>query len=308
MNKVLLILFASFLSYSNVLGQTYEEYVMQATELYHSKKYQESAKVWDKAFNIQNGFSSDFYNAACTNALAGNNDKAFEHLEKAIKNGWEDIDWLKKDNDLEPLKESNRWSKFIEQLPELKQEYQNSLNIEMKEKLESLRMQDQTIRLLLPDAENRFGRDSDEYKWFRNKLMPRNDSIVLSKITNILEKNGWMGISEVGELANQTLWLVIQHAPLEIQEEYLPLLKNSVKNGESKARYLAFLQDRILMRKDKKQIYGTQSLWDKEKQKNVIWPIKNYETVNERRKKVGLESIEDYVKNNGFIYQPKSKN
>ncbi len=88
---------------------------------------------------------------------------------------------------------------------------------------------------------------------------------------------------------------------MEVQIEYLPLLKESVKKGESKARYLAFLQDRILMRQEKNQIYGTQSFWDKEKRKNVIWPITDYKTVNQRRAKVGLENIEDYAKNNDFL-------
>ncbi len=72
--------------------------------------------------------------------------------------------------------------------------------------------------------------------------------------------------------------------------------------GESKARYLAFLQDRILMREDQKQIYGTQSLWDTTKKQNVIWPILNPENVNQRRKAVGLEPIEAYVEANGFLY------
>lgn len=303
MRNILLIFIVFSLSSNSAISQTYDEYVIQAKELYQAKKYQKSSKFWDKAFNIHSGFSSDYYNSACTNALAGKTTKSFEHLEKAIINGWEDIDWMKEDSDLTSLKNSKRWSDFIENIPEFKEVYLSSLNIKVKETLENLRMQDQTIRLLLPDAENRFGRESNEYKWFRSELMPRNDSIVLKKITDVIEKNGWLGINEVGELANQTLWLVIQHAPLEIQKKYLPLLEKSVNKGESKARYLAFLQDRILMREDKKQIYGTQSLWDKEKKKNVIWPITDYKTVNQRRKEVGLESIEDYAKNSGFIYE-----
>ncbi len=89
----------------DVVSQTYDEYTLQATELYHAEKYQESSLFWDKAFRIQGGFSSDYYNSACTNALAGNNDVAFRHLEKAIINGWEDIDWMKKDSDLASLKD-----------------------------------------------------------------------------------------------------------------------------------------------------------------------------------------------------------
>ena len=219
MRSLSLILLICILNPDVVSSQTYDEYTIKATELYQNKKYQESSNTWDKAFRIHNGFSTDYYNSACTNALAGNYDKAFDHLEKAIKNGWEDIKWMKEDSDLASLRESKKWENFINNIPAFKQEYLNSLKIKMKRELENLRMQDQTIRILLPDVEQRFGRDSDEYKWFRNELMARNDSIVLSKVSNIIQEWGWMGISEVGELANQALWLVIQHAPLDIQEK-----------------------------------------------------------------------------------------
>ena len=69
----------------DLISQTYYEYTSQANELYQAKKYQESSKAWDLAFKAHHGFSSDYYNSACTNALAGNSDKAFDHLEKAIK-------------------------------------------------------------------------------------------------------------------------------------------------------------------------------------------------------------------------------
>ena len=288
-------------------AQTYDEFILEANELYQSKSFQQSSKKWEEAFRIHEGFSSDYYNAACTNALAGNSDKAFEQLEKALVNGWEDIDWMQEDSDLENLKESSRWSAFIGKVPELREEYLRSLNIEMKNLLEDLRMQDQTIRLLLPDVEQRFGRESKEYSWFRGDLMSRNDSVVLMKVTEILNTEGWLGISEVGESANQTIWLVIQHAPLAVQQKYLPVLEESVLHGESKAQYLAFLEDRILMRNKEKQRYGTQSLWDKEKKVNVIWPVEDPETVNERRASVGLDTLEEYAANSGFLYEPDSQ-
>ena len=299
-----LLIFVSIKTFS----QTYDEHILAANELYAEEEYVESSEFWDKAFLIHTGYASDYYNAACTNALAGNSAKAFRQLEAAVLNGWEDIEWMKKDSDLNSLKKSGDWNDFMAHVPEFLKSYQARLNLPLKEQLEQLRVQDQTIRLLLPDAEARFGRDSEEYGWFRNELMPRNDSIVLESVIALIDQEGWLGISEVGELANQTLWLVIQHAPLAIQETYLPLLENSVSKGESKASYLAFLEDRILMRKKEPQIYGTQSLWDKEKMKNVIWPIWDSADVNQRRREVGLETIEAYAKKSGFVYEPKSDN
>ncbi len=172
--------------------------------------------------------------------------------------------------------------------------------IQIREQLELLGTKDQTLRLLLPGAEEKFGRSTEEYNYFWT-LIHQQDSIVLNQVISIIDTFGWVGKNTVGEKANQALWLIIQHADLETQERYLPLLKESVKKGESEGWHLAFLEDRILMRNGKKQLYGTQAVWDNVLKKNKIYPTENIESVNERRKKLGLETLEDYAKANGYL-------
>ncbi len=48
--------------------------------------------------------------------------------------------------------------------------------------------------------------------------MLKKDSLNLQKISQILDKYGWVGAEKVGEKANQTLFLVIQHADLKTQK------------------------------------------------------------------------------------------
>jgi hypothetical protein len=55
------------------------------------------------------------------------------------------------------------------------------------------------------------------------------------------------------------------------------------------------------MRNGKNQLYGTQAVWDNVLKKNKIYPTENIESVNERRKKLGLETLEDYAKANGYL-------
>jgi carboxyl-terminal processing protease len=172
--------------------------------------------------------------------------------------------------------------------------------IQIREQLELLGAKDQTLRLLLPGAEEKFGRGTEEYNYFWT-LIHQQDSIVLNQVISIIDTFGWVGKNTVGEKANQALWLIIQHADLETQETYLPLLKESVKKGESEGWHLAYLEDRILMRNGKKQLYGTQAVWDNVLKKNKIYPTENIESVNERRKKLGLETLEDYAKANDYL-------
>ena len=176
----------------------------------------------------------------------------------------------------------------------------------LKFNLEIIRTKDQTLRLILPELENRFGKDSEELKYIWT-LIHFQDSINEVEITRIIDNHGWIGTNRIGELANQTLWLVIQHAPIEIQEKYIPYLRTSVKNGESEGWYLAFLEDRIAMRNGEKQIYGTQSTFNKKTGKYHIYPIHNSENVNERRKEIGLETIEKYALENRYIIDKKEK-
>jgi hypothetical protein len=174
----------------------------------------------------------------------------------------------------------------------------------LKEQLELIGVEDQTLRLILPEVTEKFGRESKEYDYIWS-LINRQDSICIDKLIQIIDKHGWLGKSRVGDNANQAIWLIIQHSELEIQKKYLPLLKKSVSNRESEGWHLAFLEDRILMYSKEKQKYGTQAVWDNELKQNKIYPIENVKNVNDRREELGLESIEKYAEANGHIFDQK---
>lgn len=173
----------------------------------------------------------------------------------------------------------------------------------LKNRLEEIRMKDQSLRLLLPEVSKKFGQNSDEHAYFWT-LIHREDRANELAITKIIDENGWLGTNRVGEAANQALWLVVQHAPVEMQEKYLPYLQESVEKNESDGWYLAFLEDRILMYNGKKQKFGSQAKYDAEGQP-YIYPIEDVKHVNERREKLGLEPIEEYAKKNGYRFDPK---
>ncbi|GEM_PF-524030 len=174
----------------------------------------------------------------------------------------------------------------------------------LRKELELISTEDQTLRLLLPEVREKFGRDSDEYKYVWS-LINRQDSICVNKLIKIVDTYGWVAKSRIGTKANQAIWLVMQHAELKVQEKYLPLLKESVEKGESEGWHLAFFEDRILMYNKKEQIYGTQAIWDNDLKKNKIYPIVDVKNVNQRRKQIGLEPIEEYAKSNGYIFDQK---
>ena len=168
--------------------------------------------------------------------------------------------------------------------------------------LETIRMKDQALRMLVMPGgciEKTYGRDSKEYKYFIS-LMIQEDMKNLEQVVKIIEENGWLGISQVGKIANNALFLVIQHASVEIQEKYFPLLKESAEKGESALADMALMDDRIRMRRKIKQLYGSQTV--NIEGKTYVWPIEDPQNVDERRKGVQLPPLADYLKLMGLSY------
>ena len=171
----------------------------------------------------------------------------------------------------------------------------------LKDELENIRVKDQALRMLLGCIINTFGRnsDSEEYKYLI-LLMTQEDTKNQGRVTKIIDENGWLGISQVGERANNALFLVIQHASVEMQEKYFPLLRESAEKGESKLADMALMDDRIRMHRKKEQLYGSQTT--NINGKSYVWPIEDAKNVDERRKSVQLPPLNDYLKLLGLSY------
>jgi hypothetical protein len=144
------------------------------------------------------------------------------------------------------------------------------------------------------DQKTRTGADSAAF-------MPYIDSCNQVRVKSIIAKYGWMGTSLIGNY-NQALFIVIQHADSATQEKYFPLLQQSVEEGESRPSDMAMMQDRILMRRGEKQIYGSQVVYSKTGEQ-IFYPIDDEKNVNIRRAKVGLQPMEEYGKYFGIDYK-----
>lgn len=128
------------------------------------------------------------------------------------------------------------------------------------------------------------------------------DSINLIKVIEIIDAYGWIGPDKVGGQANQTLFLVIQHSDLKTQQKYLPILREAVKNKNASGSAMALLEDRVALGEGKRQIYGSQIGYDKEKNESFVLPLEDPDNVDKRRAHVGLGLLADYVKRWGIIW------
>ncbi|MGK7392809.1 MAG: DUF6624 domain-containing protein [Candidatus Cyclobacteriaceae bacterium M2_1C_046] len=280
-------------------AQDRQIYISKADSLYKIKSYKTSGEFYDKAFNLAPGDATEYYNAACAWSLSENKEAAIKYLHHSADKGYKNIEWIKKDNDLKILNDHTEWNNILEKIATNKAAYEKDFDKPLQKQLEKIYIRDQLLRQLFQDAEAKFGKNSEEMEYFWS-LMAKEDSLALLEVTDILENRGWPGKSLVGGKANHAVFMVIQHAPLEIQEKYLPLMKASVEKGESSGRNLAMLIDRVRMHKGEKQLYGSQLSKNNETGQWELYPIESPEKVNERRAEVGLGPIEDYLKKMGI--------
>jgi len=154
---------------------------------------------------------------------------------------------------------------------------------------------DQLFRQDMEHVQQKFGGDSKEMKQLM-RSMKTADSLNFIKVSAILEKFGWPGSDDIGLSANTTVFMVIQHANLDQQERYLPLMRKAVKEGKALSSQLALLEDRVALLHHQKQRYGSQVAWDMKRNSYSLLPLEDPQHVDERRREVGLRPLKDYLK------------
>ena len=94
-----------------------------------------------------------------------------------------------------------------------------------------------------------------------------------------------------------TIWIVIDHASIEKQEEYLPIVEQMSAEGLIPIDKHAILLDRVAMRQKRLQRYGSQVLQfgQADAVKSYVWPVENPMVLDSLRSSVGMSPIADYV-------------
>ena len=112
------------------------------------------------------------------------------------------------------------------------------------------------------------------------------------ELRKIIKRYGWPGKKLVGKKGAQSVWLLAQHTPnLSFQKRCLLLYEQAVQKNDAEIKYLAYLKDRVLVRKGKKQIYGTQFKINLKTRKKKLFPLKYPRKVNLLRAEVRLDPM-----------------
>lgn len=128
-----------------------------------------------------------------------------------------------------------------------------------------------------------------------NDIVERNDAKNIKVVDKILKRGLPQGLSEE---SYETIWIVIDHAPLEKQEQYLPLVEQMATAGYIGLDEYAILYDRVAMGKNSPQRYGSQlvQFGNADNLQLYVWPIENVEELDSLRNTVGMSSFNKYLK------------
>jgi hypothetical protein len=301
MIKRIILFFCLFGFLSNLEAQTgYKANVAKAIQLIEKKEYSKSLPFFREAFKFPPLISGEVYDGACAAALSGEQDLAFEWLNLAVSSGWSNINHTKTDSDLTGLHTDKRWSEFLLSMQKALDEKEVNYDKPLKIALLDILDLDQKYRIKIDSVKLMYGFQSPEMQelW---KNIEVADSMNLIKVRKILDTVGWLGAEKVGTKANNALFLVIQHSDIAIQEQYLPMMREAVKNKKAESSSLALLEDRVLIRRNKKQIYGSQVGIDSTG-KPSLRPLEDPDHVDERRAQMGLETLADYLLHFGIVW------
>jgi hypothetical protein len=115
-------------------------------------------------------------------------------------------------------------------------------------------------------------------------------------VKKIVAENGYPTIELVGKESSNHFFLLVQHADadLEFQGQMLKFIKEEVKKSNVQGSNFAYLTDRVLLGQGKSQLFGSQLEYNQQGNalaRNLAKP----KTVNKRRSKYGMESLEAYL-------------
>ncbi|MBY0432521.1 MAG: hypothetical protein K2U26_00255 [Cyclobacteriaceae bacterium] len=164
----------------------------------------------------------------------------------------------------------------------------------IRKELEQVYSADQEERQKMTSTSKDFGAASTQMKDLMARIKS-SDVGNLATVTRILDQYGWLSEAQIGKAGNAALSLVIQHADLATQEQYLPMMREAVRQGKARGASLAMLEDRVALEKSGKQIYGTQIRKSKSSDAYVLAPIDAPFQVDARRAALGLGPLADFV-------------
>jgi hypothetical protein len=184
------------------------------------------------------------------------------------------------------------------------QAQQASNNTEIRNKLSKIYEVDQKERAKYDELERQYGWGAKESQDARQKIKDM-DQQHLKEVEDIIQKLGkYPGKDVVGQPLDQIAFLIIQHSTdRAVHEKYLPMITEAAQKGNIDKASAAVLTDIVKVQKKEKQVYGTQIHINNKGEKD-LYPVEDLANINQRRKDMDLEPLENFLRRMGVGTKP----
>jgi hypothetical protein len=129
----------------------------------------------------------------------------------------------------------------------------------------------------------------------RHGEMPKVDADNTAYLRKLVTEVGWIDARRFGREAAGAAFLIVQHSgDLPLMAAALPVIEMEVEAGHLAGQEFALLYDRLRLMRGGKQRYGTQVVV-RPNGDQVVERLEDPDHVDERRRKVGLGPLADYL-------------
>jgi hypothetical protein len=279
--------FISKISYPqsiNVLS--YEVLSEKADSLYNSCNFEGAISEYRK-FNI---YSSDTLSnsymkiALCQAALNYSKDSVFKYLFAIFPVSCKVSMFDFYDFIFDPYKKFSEWEivnqKFIEcNFPGKSQILRNYC---------LMFVSDQKFRNFSDCRFSKFNKEEIDSLWYLQKKIDSLNSSYIYEIS--LNKKSKIPSSITEKCAYVAFIMVLLHSPLHVLKAYKKAMNKAFKQGNISKLDFAFFHDKLKVAEGKKQIYGTQHIYNEQTKQMELAPIKNIKKLKKRLSKIGIQN------------------
>ena len=279
-------------------------YENKADSLFDEGNIKEAVTEYRKMYRLNPGDKQIIYSYACALSREGQIDSAFKYLNITV-NIEPDARALT-DPDLLALREDIRWTGFENNLIALlgKKSGNPIKDVDYARALWRLQCMDQYCFYETILAVRKLGPDSPVVSALR-RLQKIQNQKNLEELEVLLQEKGWPKRSQLGPEAAGAAFFILQHSNASAQEKYLPMVEKCCRENEADWLQYALMFDRMRMNRNLPQRYGTHyKLDNRATNDRILYPLEDESKVDEWRKEIGLEPLNDYLIRTNITREP----
>ncbi len=215
----------AFAQKKEVAPPTYGELMVQAETFYADKNFKKAFKNYDAAFKELPDASALIYmHATLAAAQTGKKEAAVDWLQKCLRKGWLNVDGVLNDKTLKTkIGKTEEWLRISKELVKQqdKRLTKQGKYESIRKKLEEVYDDNQDVLREMTDFWGTNPKDTlsivQKYR-LADSTHKRN----LKKVTDILDKYGWVSVEQVGEKAQRAQFLAMYYGDVKTVKKYFP--------------------------------------------------------------------------------------